>query len=94
MRQTRATPDRDQLDYMRTKLYQGLFNTDTGQKVLKDICERLCKVTSSPFASDPHGTAYNVGKQDVARELLRLCNPQLDPKKPNVIMDTPHDFGS
>ncbi len=92
MRSTRATPDAYDLEYARAKLYQAVFHTDNGQKVLKDIVERICGVGHSPMSKgDPYDTSYRVGRQDVARELLRLCNPQLDPKKPTVITDTQHE---
>jgi hypothetical protein len=91
MRPTRATQNEFDEEYARVKLYQNVFGSSEGQKVLKDLIERVCGVNRTPFAADPYVTAHNVGKQDVARVILALCNPRLDPQKPNVITDRKND---
>lgn len=90
MRSTRVS-DTETEEYYRSKLYQGVLNSPEGQKVLKDLVERICGVGQPAFAADPYRTAYNCGKQDVARAVLALCNPQLDRSKPNVIMERNND---
>lgn len=91
MRSTTSTKsDRDE-EYARIKLYLNVFGSPEGQKVLRDIVDRVCGVNKSPFAGDPYVTAHLVGKQDVARVILALCNPRLDPQKPTVKMDRKND---
>jgi hypothetical protein len=53
--------------------YKRLFDSDDGQKVLKDLM-RSCHMTSTTFDSDPQQQAFNEGARSVVLRIMNTIN--------------------
>mgnify|MGYP003110489223 CR=1 FL=1 len=58
-------------------MYKGVFDTDNGQKVLKDLEARCNWRATSYVAGDPNATAFEEGKRAV---LLHIHNMMTEEK--------------
>lgn len=52
------------------RMYQDIFSTKQGEKVLHDIIKD-CGVISSAFTSDPYVISYNEGRRSVALQIMQ-----------------------
>lgn len=57
--------------------YREVFNSDAGERVLKDIC-RLSGLFGEHQSNDPIELAKAMGKQDLARSILAMHGRGLD----------------
>jgi hypothetical protein len=63
------------------KDYEDVFSTPAGKRVLKDIM--LSGVMErSAFNIDTHIMAANCGKQDFARHIAQMAEPEVKSEKP------------
>ena len=46
------------------KLYQRIFKSEDGEKLLEDL-EKRCNVESTSFSKDPYETAFREGQRSV-----------------------------
>jgi hypothetical protein len=64
-------------------LYERVFSTDDGKRVLQDIV--VCgKLKVSCFSTDPLTMAFNEGKRDLAQNIIDLAT-RIDDRKPRAI---------
>lgn len=55
------------------KAYQFVFSTPEGQRVLDDICQRLCGLDAVVGYSDPIQAVAIIERQNVAKQIARLA---------------------
>lgn len=55
----------------RRALYDAVFNSQDGVKVLKDM-SKLCEFEYSSFDSDPLKMAYKEGQKNLYRRILKI----------------------
>lgn len=73
----------DNENYLLAQAYRQVFGTPEGQRVLDDICQRVCGVDAILTYSDPmHAVAYversNIGKQIARLALGTMIETQKD----------------
>lgn len=66
------------------RLYRNVFGSHEGQKVLDDICQRICHIDSPAYQGDPHTVMEFNGRRNVGIEIAILALAPLDDSKPVV----------
>jgi len=56
--------------------YKDTFNTESGKKVLHDLC-KSCHIYKSTMDSNPHEMAYKEGERSVVLRILKTL--EIDP---------------
>lgn len=57
--------------------YQRVFNTEDGQRVLRDLLQS-CNFTTTSFSTDPYQMAFNEGARSVVLRLLDTLNINIE----------------
>ena len=53
------------------KLYQRIFKSEDGEKLLEDL-EKRCNVESTSFSKDPYETAFREGQRSVILHIKNI----------------------
>lgn len=72
----------DNENYKLQATYRQVFSTPEGQRVLDDICQRLCGLDAVVTYSDPVQAVAIVERQNVAKQIARLALGTIVDDKP------------
>jgi hypothetical protein len=67
------------------QVYRYVFGTPEGQRVLADICYRLCGIGNAIWSHDSAIMAHNAAVRDMGERIAHYALDPIDNSKPEVI---------